>query len=121
MRIRYKLLQAAAESDAAGAQAGSPAARERLAERLEAASNISDMDNRDRTLASVVTDAAAAGEVELATRAADQINDLERRDAARRDAARNLQTRGLRKQAIRMAKAISDLTVRDNTLSELAQ
>jgi len=120
-KIRYKLLQPAAEADAAGKPVANPPARERLAERLDAASSITGMADKDRTLASVVLAAAAEGEVDIAEQAAGQITEIGRRDAARRDAARTLRLRGLQKEAIEMAKGITEITVRDNTLSELAQ
>ena len=92
-----------------------------LAERLEAASSITDVVEKDKPLAAVALDAARAGQAEIVKKALAQMLDLTERSATTHDAALLLAKQGLRKPAIEMAKAIPDLDVRDQTLSELAQ
>ena len=120
-RIRYKLFQPATNQETAAPVGTNPEIRERLSERLEAASSITDSNEKDEPLAAVAADAAKAGEAGIASSALTMMRDQTARDAARHEAATLLAERGLRKQAIQIAKAITDSTTRDQTLSELAQ
>jgi len=123
--IRYKLIQPAAADEAspnASATVGARnASREALDERLDAASSITDVAQKDRPLAAVATDAAKAGDVEIVKKALGQMYDRTQRDEATHEAARQLADYGLRKQAIELAKGISDYTIRNQALTELAQ
>jgi hypothetical protein len=122
--IRYKLVPPAALADT-NTDTAMPAAvrdlsEETLNERLDAASSISDPTERDKPLASVATDAAEAGELEIVRKALGLLSD-ESRDDVTHEAAGLLVKRGLRKQAIELAKGISDDTIRNQALGELAQ
>jgi predicted Ser/Thr protein kinase len=97
------------------------ATREALAERLEAASEISDPFLKNKSSAAVALDAANAGEEGLVKDALRQIGALPERSRAAREAAGLLAKRGLRKQAIEIAKAIEDAQTRNDALSDLAQ
>jgi serine/threonine protein kinase len=122
VKIRYKLAPVPATNAAAVTSAkASRAARDELNERLEAASNITDAGEKDKPLAAVATDAAKAGEVEIAKQALAQMFNLSKRDDATHEATLLLAKRGLRKQAIDLAKGIGELNLRDRTLVELAQ
>ncbi|HUD83796.1 MAG TPA: hypothetical protein VMQ67_09850, partial [Candidatus Saccharimonadales bacterium] len=124
-RIRYKLVQPSGidetNSDTAMPAAARDLSEEALNERLDAASSMSDLTERDKPLAAVATDAARAGEVEIANKALGQLSDQSTRDEVTHEAASLLAKRGLRKQAIEMAKGINDDTIRNQALAELAE
>jgi hypothetical protein len=120
-RIRYKLVQSASNPGTEALAGSDKNLRELLSERLEAASGITDASQKDQPLAAVATDAAKAGEVEIAKRALAQMFELSERDTATHETVLLLVKRGLRKEAIGMAKGITDNSIRDQTLSELAQ
>ena len=117
VRIRYKFIEPVAGS--AAAVPGLTLAS--LAERMEAAENMSFGDERDQLLAAIAVDAGKLGEVEMARSALSKMNNSEQRDAAAHDTAMLLAKRGLRRPAIEMAKGIPDTNLRDQTLSELAK
>jgi predicted Ser/Thr protein kinase len=123
--IRYKLLQQATADGTKPELAMSSEARKAtwaaLDDRLEAASSMNEVAEKDQPLAAVATDAAKVGAVNIVKRALGKMFDPMKRDGAAHDAARLLAKRGQRKQAIELAKGISDYTVRDQTLSELAE
>jgi predicted Ser/Thr protein kinase len=97
------------------------ASHEALVERLEAAETITDNDVKDKSLATLATDAADAGEVEIAKSALEKMTDTDERDAATHDCATQLAKNGRRKDAVEMAKLISDSDLRDKALAELAE
>jgi len=120
-RIRYKLVQPASNPGAVAFAKPNKNLREQLSERLEAASSITDVSEKDQPLAAVAIDAARAGEVEIAKRALAQMFDLTERDTATHNTALMLVKRGFRKEAIGMAKGITEDSTRNQTLSELAR
>ena len=120
VKMRYKLAPPTSNW-ALAAPGASKEARQLLSERLEAASSISHEGENNKPLAAVAADAAKAGEVEIAKKALAQMSDVDKRDAATHDTALLLAKGGLRKEAIEMARGISQPTIRDQTLSELAQ
>jgi hypothetical protein len=123
--IQYKLvppaITQATNLDGSLSPDAQNALRETLNERLDAASSINDVSEKDRPLAAIASDAAKAGEEEIVKKALAQMYLQNDRDDAAGDAARLLAKRGLRKQAIELAKGISDFTTRNQVLSELAQ
>ena len=119
--IRYKLVQPATNQVVAASGGIGKETRELLSQRLEAASSINNIIEKDKPLAAIATDAAKAGEVEIAKQALAQMFGLMKRDETANKSALLLAKCGLRKQAIEMAKEISNFTIRDRTLSELAQ
>jgi predicted Ser/Thr protein kinase len=120
-KIRYKLLQSADEQAEAVPGKGGKVSRQSFRDRLEAASMMSDISARDKSLATVAKDAARAGEVEIVSDTLRQISDLTSQSRAALESVRLLAKRGLRRQAMEIAKDIGDVTVRDKALSELAQ
>ena len=120
-RIRYKLVEPVTDQDARAGGRINEEARGSLSERLEAASSITDVTEKDKPLTAVAIDAAKTGEVSIAKRALDQIYIQEHADTATHDTAMILAKDGLRMQAIEMAKGITDYTTRNQTLAELAQ
>ena len=108
VKIRYKLMKEGLS-------------RQSLTERAEAAAGISGVEERARVFARLATDAARAGEVELVRTSLQRITDMDGRNQAAVASARLLVRRHLRKQAIEIAKSITDIDLRDRTLSELAQ
>jgi predicted Ser/Thr protein kinase len=120
-RIRYKLVQQTNDQDAAAPDGTGRISRETLAERLDAASVISDLDSKDRALDVIATDAAKGGELAIIETSLRKMSDSTTRSHTAHESARILAKRGLRKQAIKIAKAISDPDVRDEALAELAQ
>jgi len=122
VKIRYKLAPAPATNAAAVIFArASRAARDELNERLEAASNITDADAKDKPLAALASDAAKLGEADVVRNSLSQMIDQTRRDEATHEAVMLLAKRGLKKPAIDLAKGISEINLRDRTLVELAQ
>ena len=123
--IQYKLvppaITQATNPDGSLSPDAQNALRETLNERLDAASSINDISEKDRPLAAIASDAAKAGEVEIVQKALAQMYSQDHRDDAAGNAARLLAKRGLRKQAIELAKDISNYTTRNQVLSELAQ
>jgi hypothetical protein len=113
VRLRYKLVKEA--------QASETFSRASLSERLEAAGGIGSETERCAALASVATDAAQAGQVELVNAAIQQITESTVHDQTALDAARFLAKRKLRKQGIAIARNIFSNEIRDQALSELAR
>ena len=107
--------------DAAVSGEANKTSRETLRARLEAASVIRESAVKDKSLAALATDAAKAGEVDLVKDSLQQMYETSRRSQAAHDSALLLARRGLREQALEIAKIIVENTVRDQTLSELAQ
>jgi predicted Ser/Thr protein kinase len=120
-RIRYKLVQLTTNPIVTAGGSASAATRELLSERLEAASSMTVSEERDKPLAAIAKDAAEAGEVQMASKALEQIWMIEKRDAATRETALLLAKKNLRKAAVELAKGITNFEVRNQTLSELAQ
>lgn len=123
--IRFKLAPPAAVAvSPSGMVAGADIhnhLEEDLDDRLEAASNVNDVIERDSLLAAIAADAARAGDTEVIEKSLGQMINLTQRDTATRDAAIQLAKDGLRKQAIELAKGMSNFTARDRTLAELAR
>ena len=92
-----------------------------LAARLEAVVSISDSSVRDQAAAALARDAATVGDFRDVQSALGQIYDSSQRNAAAHDAALLLAKAGLRKEAVQIALGINEGSVRDRTLSELAQ
>jgi predicted Ser/Thr protein kinase len=107
--------------DAAVSGEANKTSRETLRARLEAASVIRESAVKDKSLAALATDAAKAGEVDLVKDSLQQMYETSRRNQAAHDSALLLARRGLREQALEIAKNIVENSVRDQTLSELAQ
>jgi hypothetical protein len=105
---------------AAPGPSGSPA-HDVLNERMDAAETISDTSAKNNLLATLVQDAAKAGDVEIVKAALAKINDPDAYDTAAHDAAGTLNQAGMRKEAIAIAKGIHDTDIRDKVLTELAQ
>ena len=111
VKIRYKLLKAGADL----------ATREDLEGRLEAATSISGVAERDAALTKLARDAAKSGAAELVSEVLQQIRGSAERDQAALESVRLLAQRGLRKPALEIARSISGTTTRDTALSELAR
>jgi predicted Ser/Thr protein kinase len=119
--IRYRLVERVPGSVDPESAQGRKLTRRRLAERLEAASTISSGTERDDALAWVARDAAKAGEFETVKSALQTMINITTRDEVARESALLLGRRGLGKQAIEIARGISNITTRDEALSELAK
>jgi len=121
VKIRYKLIQQTNGLDTAAPADTNNISRDALANRLEAASMVNDAPTRNKSLGTVVTDAARAGEVEIVKQALNQFHDFYARNQAALEAVRLLANRGMKKQALEIAKTINDASMRDQALAELAQ
>ncbi|HXS69743.1 MAG TPA: protein kinase [Candidatus Polarisedimenticolia bacterium] len=121
VKIRYKLIQQTNGPDTAAPADTNNISRDALANRLEAASMVNDAPTRNKSLGTVVTDAARAGEVEIVKQALNQFHDFYARNQAALEAVRLLANRGMKKQALEIAKTINDASMRDQALAELAQ
>ncbi len=94
---------------------------ETLSDRLEAASNISQMNDKDKLLSDIANDAANAGRVDIVKKSLSQMFYERTRDEAALGVTRILSQNGHRKQAIELAKGIRNYSIRNQALSELAQ
>jgi hypothetical protein len=122
LKIRYKLaIPTPGTSGTVSAEKRKRLRQTTLAERMDAATAISGNEDKDRSLAAVARDAAAAGEPELARQALGRIAGSETRDRSAYESAIALAKRGLKKPAIEIAKTIGSTETRDRTLSELAR
>jgi hypothetical protein len=121
-KIRYKLVQTSASDspNAAHAHQDGRNSHENLNDRLDAASNINEQNEKDQALSAIVLDAAVATDADIVENALGQMSDPFKRDRTTHEAAILLQKGGLRKKAVELAKGINDPVVRDRTLSELA-
>tara|TARA_R110002096_G_scaffold13704_1_gene48175 strand:+ start:1069 stop:1419 length:351 start_codon:yes stop_codon:yes gene_type:complete len=89
--------------------------------RLNAATHISDVNNRNRAFVDVALDAARDGEGEIAKQALSSITDAGQKMRAARDAAEALADVGQGESAIEVANMISDPAMRDDTLRDISQ
>jgi hypothetical protein len=125
VKIRYKLVQQTSLAQNDPTNAANPTetfnARENLAARLEAAEMMSNIGEKDKSIAAITLDAAKAGEVEIVTRSLQQISNVAKCGETAHESARLLARRGLRKQAIQIANTINNIALRDQALSELAR
>jgi hypothetical protein len=121
VKLRYKLSQPANVSSAMMPAAPGKYTHEDLVARLEAAAELNFFIAKDKALAGIAVDAAKSGDVEVVQKAIGQMTDWTKTDAAKHDVALLLAKHGLRKQAIEIAKEITQVNLRDQALSELAQ
>jgi len=124
VKIRYKLVPPdSTVSETNGNPAGkiSDETRTALNERLEAASDINNAQVKDRLLSNLANDAAEAGAIEIVTESLSAMFNQNERDDTTLAVTRILAKHGMRKEAIELAKGIGNYTIRDQTLSELAQ
>ncbi len=120
VNIRYKLVQSGM-NPLAGAAGSNRDLAATLSARLEAASNITEVREKDKSLAAIASAAARLGQAEIARQALSQMVETAAQSAAARQTALLLAKSGLRKEAVEMAKDIGENSIRDQTLSELAQ
>ncbi|HUD47675.1 MAG TPA: protein kinase [Candidatus Baltobacteraceae bacterium] len=110
-----------ANPDAEVTDTASTMSRDTLAERLEAASVITDVNAKDKLVSAVTIDAAKAGQVDIVTNSLQRIWDTSERNQTAQEAVRELARHGMKRQAIEIAKTIQDTDTRDQALSELAR
>ena len=120
VNIRYKLVQSVI-NPVGGAGGSNRDWAATLAARLEAASNITEIREKDKSLAAIASSAAKLGQAKIVGQALSQMVKFAARSAAARQAALLLAKSGFRKEAVEMAKDIGENSIRDQTLSELAQ
>ena len=121
-KIRYKLAsRPPVEADAIPTLDTSSNLQEQFSERLDAASEITNISQKDKVLTAIAMNAAESCEGEIVKNTLGQIYNMTQRDEATRSAAIILALHGLRKQGIELAKGINNLTTRDEALTELAQ
>jgi predicted Ser/Thr protein kinase len=116
-----ELTEAPEAPEESPAMAPTPASRETLRERLEAATAIGDPTARSDAMAALATDAAKAGVVDIVKDSLPQITDFTKKNETAYESVRLLAKLGMRKQALEIAKAMGDNTLRDKALSDLAQ
>lgn len=88
--------------------------------RMQAASQISDLTQRDQATAKIAVDAAGCGQPVAVHQALGKMSDNTMRDKTAGTCAITLAARGMRQEALDVAKNISDLALRDQTLAKLA-
>ncbi|HEY3856718.1 MAG TPA: protein kinase [Verrucomicrobiae bacterium] len=112
--------QAAADAEM-GNKDVTPAQREALKDRLNAALEITDHDAKNNAIVAVAKDAANAGEMQVLEDALGRITDQTQRNQTTYDAVSVLIQHNQRKQAAQIAKNISDQDLRNKAFSDLAQ
>jgi hypothetical protein len=120
-RIRYKLVKSSNDPEITVSDGERKISRLTLTERLGAASRMSNLTARDKSLAVVATDAAKAGEFEVVKTTLQQMTEVAKRNQTALASVRLLAKRGLRKEALEIATDIDEFTTRDQALSELAR
>jgi serine/threonine protein kinase len=98
-----------------------PASHEQLAERLAAAESITEFPLKNKSLAALAAEAAAAGDSDTVKSALDEMTGYAARNEATRTCALLLAKAGARDAALELAEGIGDLRIHDETLAELAQ
>jgi len=119
-KIRYKLIQNGNGEQIAAPTAVDNTSDETLADRLQAASMLNDFTAKDDALRKLAQDAAEAGNAKVAGEALQKMVDFTKRSETGLSVVRALAKHGMRKPAIEIARTISDFTIRDQALSELA-
>jgi hypothetical protein len=119
-KIRYKLVQQTNGVDATASVVVNNTNDATLADRLDAASMMSDFTAKNDALSTLAVDAAKAGNAKIASEALKKMIDFTAHSQAALEVVRALAKRGMRKPAIDIAKSIPDFTIRDQALSELA-
>jgi hypothetical protein len=120
-KIRYKLIQQTNGNGTPVPLEVDKSTRDTLADRLEAASMMTDMNAMNRVLGSLALDAAKAGNAGVASASLEKMTDLSERDRVALETVRALAKHGLRKPALDIAKSITDFTRQNQALSELAK
>ena len=115
LRIRYKLVTVNAKAPVTAKQVHA-----QLEDRVQAAKLLNQMNQRDRAFAAISTDAARAGEVQIATSVLHQISNGTTRESAVGEAASLLAQKGMRRDALKLAQEIGNQTARNRILEELA-
>jgi predicted Ser/Thr protein kinase len=104
-----------------GASGSTTGSSEIFEDRLAAASAINDETQKSKALALVAMDAAKVGRYQIVEDAIRQISNPSAQSQTAHDTALLLAQAGLRKQAIAIASEITDPSIRDQTLAELAK
>jgi hypothetical protein len=94
---------------------------DKMAERLDLAKNITEITVKDKALDSVAREAAAAGDLDIAKSAIDEMVEVNAQGLTTHDIAILLAKTGHRKEAIEIAEGITSISIHDQTLAELAQ
>jgi hypothetical protein len=105
----------------AAPSAARPTSAPAIAARLDAARQIAGVAERDDALGKVAADAAAQGDVDVASRSLEAMSDVTAHDEAAAKCARTLAKAGNPAGATEIAKAIRGVTRRDATLAEIAK
>jgi len=108
-------------AEAATQASPAPASKEQLAERLAAAESITEINLKDKSLATLATEAATAGDADTVNSALQEMTQYPARDAASQRCALLLAKAGARQAALELAQGITDLKIHDETLAELAK
>ena len=120
VKIRYKLVQTPGTGSIAGKN-GDSRGSDAFSTRLEAAAGISNPMDRDDALSALAKDAARAGDVAIVKASLGGMTNVMDRDDAAHAVARLLAKRRLHSDAVEVAKSMSNLTERDETLKELSR
>jgi hypothetical protein len=116
LRVRYKLVATQLKASVSGRQM-----HDALDDRLQAARLMTLTNQRDKAFVAIATDAAKAGDVEIATSALHEISNGATRENSAEQAVTLLARKGLRRDALNLAQEISNQTTRNRVLEELAK
>lgn len=100
---------------------GTELSRNEFSTRIEAAREISDPAKRDESLAVLVREATVSGRIQAVVSAIELIGAPELRDKVAASAALKLATVNAGDGALRVAKMISNVSLRDETLAKLVR
>jgi hypothetical protein len=110
----------AAEGGRGETTLNTPGGRKRFADRIQAASLISDMNEKDAALVKIAIGAATVGDGDDATLALVKIADIPSRDRAALEAVRLLSVRPTPGKSMEIAAMITDLNTRDRSYAQIA-
>jgi thioredoxin-like negative regulator of GroEL len=104
-----------------GCRAKQPASAEQMAGRLDAATAMSNVSQRNDALAAVALDAADAGEGGIVKRAVGQISNVSQQNDVAYSCALKLAERGKSQEATAIAKMISNVSKQNEALRRIAE
>ena len=98
-----------------------PQSAEQLKGRLDAASTMTNVAQRDDALSTIALDAADAGEGDIVKKALEGMSNVSKKNDTAYDAALKLSERGKTPAAVEVAKMISNTAKQNEALSKIAK
>lgn len=100
---------------------GAEKVKEKLKARFDAASQVSDFDEKQKIYAALAPDAARAGDVELTKKTLGLISNFDTKQQTIYKAAMLLAKAGQEQEAVALAKTLSDFDLKQKALAKIAK